>query len=96
MKRILYIMIALCLTSFVANYSRNSGAIASEKKDGEKVKKTTAKDTICGMEVQKDKSTKVEHNGKNYYFCSERCEETFKKEPSKYERKTKKGNEKND
>jgi len=96
MKRILYIMIALCLTSFVANYSMSSGAIASEKKDGEKVKKTTAKDPICGMEVQKDKSTKVEHNGKNYYFCSERCEETFKKEPSKYERKTKKGNEIND
>lgn len=46
MKRILYIMIALCLTSFVANYSMSSGAIASEKKDGEKVKKTTAKDPI--------------------------------------------------
>jgi len=74
MKRILYIMIALCFTSFVANYSMSPGAIASEKRDG----------------------TKVKHNGKNYYFCSERCEETFKKEPSKYERKTKKGNEIND
>lgn len=94
MKRILYIMIALCLTSFVAYYSMSPGAIASEKKGGEKVKKTMAKDPICGMKVQKDKSTKVEHNGKNYYFCSERCEETFKKEPSKYERK--KRNEIND
>ena len=96
MKRILYVMIVLCFTSFVANYSMSFGAIASEKKDVEKAKKTTAKDAICGMEVKKDKSTKVEHNGKNYYFCSERCEETFQKEPSKYERKTKKGKAKND
>ena len=43
MKRILYIMIALCLTSFVANYSRNSGAIASEKRMEKKLKKQPQK-----------------------------------------------------
>jgi YHS domain-containing protein len=50
---------------------------ASEKKD-------TAKDSVCGMEVNKDKSIKLEHDGKTFYFCSKICGETFKKEPSKY------------
>ncbi|MCF6156946.1 MAG: YHS domain-containing protein [Candidatus Brocadia sp.] len=36
------------------------------------------------MEVNKDKAIKLEHDGKAYYFCSKMCEETFKKDPSKY------------
>ncbi|MBI5678165.1 MAG: YHS domain-containing protein [Planctomycetes bacterium] len=44
-------------------------------------------DHVCGMEVHKDKALKLEHDGKTYYFCSKNCEETFKKEPSKYLKK---------
>jgi Cu+-exporting ATPase len=31
-----------------------------------------------------DKSPKVEHNGKTYYFCCGGCDTKFKAEPAKY------------
>lgn len=70
----------------------SSNVIANENKIVEQTsaKKTTAKDRVCGMEVQKDKALRLEHNGKKYFFCSKKCEEIFKKEPSVYERNTKK------
>ncbi|OHC07169.1 MAG: hypothetical protein A3J92_07765 [Planctomycetes bacterium RIFOXYC2_FULL_41_27] len=62
----------------------NSNVIADEKKTAEK---TTVKDYVCGMVVNTDKALKAEHDGKTYYFCSKHCEETFKKDPSKYLKK---------
>jgi Cu+-exporting ATPase len=43
------------------------------------------KDPVCGMMVVPEKSAgKVEHAGKNYYFCSEGCAQRFSGEPEKY------------
>ncbi len=40
---------------------------------------------MCGMMVDPQKAAgKVEHNGKNYYFCSARCAERFRNEPEKF------------
>lgn len=36
-----------------------------------------AKDPICGMNVDPKTSLRKEVNGKTYYFCSERCANTF-------------------
>lgn len=91
MKRILCLVSALSFASFIACSLMTSNAIASEKMKGEgeqkAAKKTTAKDRVCGMEVQKGKAHKLEYNGKTYYFCSDKCEESFKKEPAKYQKK---------
>lgn len=37
----------------------------------------TAKDPICGMVVDKNRSLKKEQAGRSYYFCSEGCLRTF-------------------
>jgi len=37
----------------------------------------TAKDQICGMVVDKNKSLKTEVGGRTYYFCSDGCLRTF-------------------
>ena len=37
----------------------------------------TAKDPICGMVVDKEKSLSTERGGRRYYFCSENCLRTF-------------------
>lgn len=89
MKRILWLLSALSFTTLISSYSMNLNVIANEKKVEEQkpVKKTTTTDHVCGMEVHKDKALKLEHDGKTYYFCSKNCEETFKKEPSKYLKK---------
>ena len=42
------------------------------------------KDPTCGMEVDPATAPKSEYKGKNYYFCSASCKETFDKEPEKY------------
>ena len=44
------------------------------------------KDPVCGMSV--DPATaqyKLEHAGRNYYFCCGRCAEKFKSDPGKYD-----------
>lgn len=41
------------------------------------VKKEMAKDPICGMVVDKERSLKKEMGGRSYYFCSESCLRTF-------------------
>src|SRR6516165_7587394 len=45
----------------------------------------TTVDSVCGMKV--DPSTarhKIEHHGKIFYFCSERCRTKFVGDPAKY------------
>ena len=84
MKRFLYLLSALSFTVIISSYLMNSNVIADEKKTAEK---TTVKDYVCGMDVNTDKALKAEHDGKTYYFCSKHCEETFKKDPSKYLKK---------
>ena len=42
------------------------------------------KDSICGMELEKEKAQKSTYNGKEYYFCCFHCKAEFEKEPTKY------------
>jgi P-type Cu+ transporter len=42
-------------------------------------------DPVCGMLVVPEKAAgKVEHAGKNYYFCSKGCAERFSRKPEKF------------
>ena len=43
------------------------------------------RDPVCGMEVDPEGTGWVaEHDGKEYYFCSERCQRTFMENPERY------------
>jgi len=95
MKKILCSASVLVFTLTVGGFSPVTQVKASEEKtEAQKpATKTTAKDRVCGMEVQKDKALKLEHNGKNYFFCSQQCVDTFNKEPAKYQKKENKNKE---
>jgi YHS domain-containing protein len=43
------------------------------------------KDPVCGMEVdEKQSKFHSEYDGKNFYFCSEECKDTFDNQPQNY------------
>jgi len=43
------------------------------------------KDPVCGMMVDEKKTPfKSTHEGKEFYFCSPQCKQTFEKDPHKY------------
>ncbi|HET8668971.1 MAG TPA: YHS domain-containing protein, partial [Terriglobales bacterium] len=45
----------------------------------------TAKDPVCGMQVDPPKAAgQVEHGGKTYHFCSQHCVSKFREDPEKY------------
>ncbi len=41
-------------------------------------------DPVCGMKVPETTPYRLVHNGKVYYFCSEKCMIEFKKRPEYY------------
>jgi len=44
-----------------------------------------AKDPVCGMTVDPTKAAgRVEHNGKVYHFCSQRCADRFEQDPQRF------------
>ena len=54
------------------------------------------KDVVCGMEVEKNDSLKVQYNEKDYFFCSNKDMLAFLKQPQKYtDEKTQNQNEHN-
>ncbi|MCP8306956.1 MAG: copper-translocating P-type ATPase [archaeon] len=54
-------------------------------------KKHMTTDPVCGMKVEPEKAySKMEYEGYVIYFCSEDCEEEFKKNPERYLSKMKK------
>lgn len=85
MKRIGYFAgvaaVALLSTAF---YTGN-GVIAGEccgAKQASADEKAETKCVACGKAISdKDKSIKVEHEGKAIYLCCEVCAEKFKKNP---------------
>ena len=45
----------------------------------------TAKDPVCGMQVEPAKAAgTLKHGGATYYFCSKNCLESFRKDPVRY------------
>ncbi|MHB1490216.1 MAG: permease [Cellulomonas sp.] len=44
-----------------------------------------AKDPVCGMQVRTaDAPAHTTHQGHDYYFCSDKCHDTFEADPAKY------------
>jgi len=44
-----------------------------------------AKDVVCGMQVRTaDAPGHTEHDGQDYYFCSDKCHTKFTEQPAKY------------
>jgi P-type Cu+ transporter len=44
-----------------------------------------AVDPVCGMQVDPARAAgKAEHDGRTYYFCSQRCEQKFRQNPEQY------------
>ncbi len=44
-----------------------------------------AKDVVCGMQVRSaDAPAHTEHDGQDYYFCSDKCHTKFTEQPTKY------------
>ena len=44
-----------------------------------------AKDPVCGMQVRTaDAPARAEHDGQDYYFCSDRCHASFVKNPERH------------
>jgi Cu+-exporting ATPase len=44
----------------------------------------SAKDPVCGMEVDTRSDLKFEYNGETYYFCGRGCKLEFEEDPEKY------------
>ena len=45
------------------------------------------KDLVCGMEIDANKSAKLEHEGKTYHFCSPTCQWAFQTDPKLFIKK---------
>ncbi|MEE9101905.1 heavy metal translocating P-type ATPase [Pseudomonas nitroreducens] len=52
---------------------------------GNKAALGEVKDPVCGMKIRTDSPYHLEHAGKAYWFCSEKCLSTFKAAPERYE-----------
>lgn len=47
--------------------------------------KQAIKDPVCGMNITAESAVgKQDYSGRTFYFCSARCMEKFRSEPSKY------------
>ncbi len=63
----------------------SSGQPIQTKAEVKSEKAEDVKDPVCGMEVSDTKKApSEEYKGKAYYFCSEYCKKTFKKDPASY------------
>ena len=40
-------------------------------------------DPVCKMSISKDSAQVVDISGKKFYFCGDKCKETFQKDPGK-------------
>jgi len=47
-----------------------------------------ARDPVCGMNVRDDRkdSLRSEYRGQNYYFCSDKCQKEFDRNPQSFVR----------
>ena len=63
----------------------SGGQAVQTKAEVKGEKAETVKDPVCGMEVSDiKKASSEEYKGKVYYFCSEHCKKTFKKDPASH------------
>ncbi len=90
MKRIGYFAgvaaVALLSTAFYTGNSVIAGECCGTKQASADEKAET-KCVACGKAISdKEKSVKVEHEGKTIYLCCEVCAEKFKKNPDECKR----------
>jgi Cu+-exporting ATPase len=45
---------------------------------------TVLKDVVCGMDTSTDSEFQASHSSITYYFCSQHCQDKFKKDPQEY------------
>ncbi|MEP9411520.1 MAG: YHS domain-containing protein [Candidatus Brocadia sp.] len=86
MKRIGYvssvILVALLSTVPYTVKGAIAGADCCGSKQASAAEKSGTKCVVCEKAISnKDKSVKVEHEGKTVYLCCEGCAEKFKKNP---------------
>jgi YHS domain-containing protein len=78
-------------TVIVALNSQNLRKYAPEGVAFKEEEPVTVKDPVCGMEIEPSTAYgKTEYAGRTFYFCSQHCEEEFKKNPEKYASKLEK------
>ncbi len=53
-------------------------------KEGRNAETDDLKDPVCGMSVTTASAHQHSHQGKTYYFCSQRCKEKFATDPQSY------------
>ena len=51
----------------------------------------TESDPVCGMKVAPNPAKSVEHQGRHYFFCSQRCIDKFRASPAQYVTATPRG-----
>ena len=78
------------VTLLLAGCSSHSGHQSSTNSPSRETQAQSASrtglevDPVCGMEVDPKASPREKYYGHTYYFCSEGCEEDFKKSPAAY------------
>lgn len=79
-----FFVLSILLVVFIVGCTQTE-----QPKTEEKTVKTIMKvtDPVCKMEIDMEKAMKVEHEGNDYYFCSDECKEQFIKEPEKFSEK---------
>lgn len=74
-----YIFFSVILMGVIIGSVGNLLKVSKKNTQNEK-----AVDPVCGMDVAKEGTAKIEYNGKSYYFCSSHCARIFTDEPEKY------------
>lgn len=63
----------------------SDGHVVQTKAEVKGEKAEAVKDPVCSMDVNDiKKAPSEEYKGKVYYFCSEHCKKTFKKDPASF------------
>jgi Cu+-exporting ATPase len=65
--------------------------LSGRRRAGQELKERgrTAKDPVCGMDVDAEKAAGISvYHGRTYYFCAPGCKQAFDANPEKYVRPT--------
>jgi YHS domain-containing protein len=73
-----------CGAHMVHGHGGHEGHAGPASGTGERVDSSTAKDPVCGMEVQPGEGYAKMHQGRQYRFCSKKCLDQFEVEPQRY------------
>ena len=73
-----------CGAHMVHGHGGHEGHSGHGSSTGERVDSSTAKDPVCGMEVQPGEGYARMLQGHQYRFCSKKCLDQFEVEPQRY------------